>query len=156
MCVQKFKILDSDSYEGDDAVLCTYDVPVVEPPIYLQWLRTQILGLGGKIERRELSSLSEVYERHPLTMTIINASGLGSRTLGGVNDLKSHPIRGQNALVRSSQTGTLFYRTAGTQHTHIIPRPRQGVLICGGVFQVGKSYVSFQSDRSNIHAEVVR
>ncbi|KAF2716141.1 nucleotide-binding domain-containing protein [Polychaeton citri CBS 116435] len=134
-----FRFLEPTSYEGDDATVCTYDIPVIEPPIYLQWLRCEILALGGKIERRELSSLEEVFTKQPLTSIIVNASGLGSRTLGRVEDTKSHPIRGQNVLIRSGQTGTLFYRTAGTQQTHIIPRPRQGVLVCGGVFEVGKS-----------------
>ncbi|KAJ5701939.1 D-amino-acid oxidase [Penicillium malachiteum] len=114
----------------DDAFICSYKLPVVDCPAHLQWLKSQVTSLGGEIKRQEVASLSEIYAAYPQSTVILNASGLGARTLDGVNDAKSHPVRGQNVL--------LYYHTQGEQDTYIIPRPGSKLLVCGGVFQPGR------------------
>ncbi|KAJ5627331.1 FAD dependent oxidoreductase superfamily [Penicillium herquei] len=136
--VEDFEIVDPKEIKSDDAFICSYKLPVVDCPVHLQWLKSQVTSLGGEIKRQEVASLSEIYATYPRSTVIVNASGLGARTLDGVNDTKCHPVRGQNVLVRSDQTSKLYYRTQGEQDTYIIPRPGSKLLVCGGVFQPGR------------------
>ncbi|KAJ5720721.1 D-amino-acid oxidase [Penicillium malachiteum] len=136
--VEDFRIIEPRERRSDDAFICSYSLPVVDSPVHLQWLKSQVTSLGGEIKRQDIVSLSEIYAAYPQSTVIVNASGLGARTLDGVNDPKCHPVRGQTILVRSDQTSTLYYHTQDEQHTYIIPRPGSKLLVCGGVFQPGR------------------
>lgn len=125
--------MDADPVSGY-SYTCEYDTPVIDPPIYMPWLKAQFEKLGGKVERRAFSSLDEVYASYPRSAIIINATGVGSRNLGGVNDPKSFPDRGQNTLVASHDTRGLYFRV-GKEFSYVIPRPKSGILVCGGIHQ---------------------
>lgn len=132
--ISQFQTIDPQHVPAGYTYTCEYDTAVIDPPIYMPWLKAQFEKLGGKVLRREVVSLDEVYASFPQSAIIINASGLGSRDLGGVNDLHSFPDRGQNTLIASNDTQNLHFRI-GQEFTYIIPRPKSGILVCGGIHQ---------------------
>lgn len=107
---------------------------MIDPPIHLHWLQAQIESLGGSILRRTITSLDELYSSYPESCIFVNASGLGARDIGGIQDPKVFPDRGQNILISSKDTGT-SYSLKGDEYTYIIPRPLSNILVCGGIHQ---------------------
>ena len=110
--------------------------------MYTHWLWQQCLALGVSRERRTLSSLHEATTAQ--TAVIVNATGLGAKTLTDVRDEAVEPIRGQVVLVRAPGITTSVMdgpRTGEpTRSTYVIPRPNSGgQVICGGCYQVGST-----------------
>ncbi|KAL7409162.1 FAD dependent oxidoreductase [Mrakia frigida] len=109
------------------------------PATYLPWLLTQLNNLGVKIIRRKVESLEEAASFVAGNVhCVVNATGLGAASLGGVMDEECMPIRGQTVLARAPwltyglsvdgfKDGTFVY---------IIPRP-DGNVILGGTMDVG-------------------
>lgn len=109
----------------------TLTVPVIEMPVYLEYLLDRFTGAGGRVERREISSLDEVADE---ARVIVNCTGLGARRLLG--DATMTPIRGQ--IVRVSNPGVERFtldekNPAGV--TYIVPRSEDCIL--GGVAEEG-------------------
>lgn len=90
------------------------------------------------ILRHRVSSLDEAYSLLGPVSLVINATGLGSRTLLGVEDGLVHPIRGQTVTVRApSVVGCFGIKDpqSGGQQCYIIPRPGpEGHVTLGGTF----------------------
>jgi D-amino-acid oxidase len=94
----------------------------VEPSKYLKHLCERIKSLGGTLEQKKLTSLSDgamVSVQHRDTLTtahrpdfIVNCSGLGAKVLAG--DSKVFPVRGQILRVLPKQP---------TDSRHRISRP---------------------------------
>lgn len=102
------------------------DVPLVEPPRYLQYLKTQFEEKGGRIVQRELPSLDEIGPDNTL---IINCSGLGARELA--HDEGVFPIRGQTVRVDAPQIQQGFMDD--DSFTYIFPRKND--ILLGGISQ---------------------
>lgn len=102
------------------------DVPIIEPPKYLQILYNQFLENGGTIEEREIHTVDDLVDDYPL---IVNCSGVGARQVA--NDPQVYPIRGQTVVVSVPEI-TQAYMDDYT-FTYIFPRT-DGVLI-GGIAQ---------------------
>ena len=101
-----------------------FDLPVIQTPTYMPWLEHRVLALGVCLQVREASSLAEALEHCP---TLVNCTGLGSRTLARDTDL--HPVRGQ--LLRVAQGGMQRFwlnEHQGVHPTYIIPREHDVVL----------------------------
>jgi D-amino-acid oxidase len=62
-------------------------------------LQSQALSKGIKLERRSVSSISELLSSHPTTSLVLNATGLGALKLTDVLDTTMYPTRGQTVLV---------------------------------------------------------
>ena len=105
------------------------DVPMVAPPIYLQFLHDQFLAAGGAIEQRAVESLDEFATTPGI---VVNCSGVGARELA--RDDAVYPIRGQTLLIDAPEI-TLGYMD-NEAVDHIFPRA-DGVLI-GGIKTVGE------------------
>ncbi len=107
------------------------EVPLIETPIYMQYLMTQFQTLGGVIEQREVTDLTAVADQYPL---IVNCTGLGAREL--VGDEALYPIRGQIMRV-TAVTGLRAWIDEHSDRglTYIIPR--QDGIILGGTAQEG-------------------
>jgi D-amino-acid oxidase len=102
------------------------DVPLVEPPRYLNYLQSQFEQNGGQIIERELQSLDEITGSCPI---IVNCSGVGAREL--VNDAQVYPIRGQTILIDAPEIQQAFMDD--NTFTYIFPR-KDGVVL-GGIAQ---------------------
>ena len=108
-----------------------FTTAVVETPIYLEWLRARVHALGGRIERRAITTLDEALRECP---RVINCAGLGARELAG--DRLLHPVRGQVVRVENpGLTRVWIDEHSGPAITYIVPRSRDVVL--GGTWQEG-------------------
>ena len=99
------------------------DVPIVAPPLYLDYLQNQFESASGVIETRMARSLPEVADEAPV---IVNCSGVGARQLAA--DESVYPIRGQTMLVAAPQIREGFMYSGDI--IHIFPRA-DGVLLGG-------------------------
>jgi D-amino-acid oxidase len=146
--LDQFKILkDAAEVPGEWPEGYIYSSYVLNAPLYLQHLHKNLVAKGVPVIRKRITSLDELYnlpEVGPVD-TVINASGLGARSLLGVEDREAYPIRGQTVLVRSDVKvclmGTVRSPDKGThkkpsESFYIIPRPGSAnAVIVGGCFQ---------------------
>lgn len=110
----------------------------LNPPRYLAHLASSLRSRGVPILRHPVSSLDEAYALLGPVSLVINATGLGSRTLLGVEDMLVHPIRGQTVTVRAPAVVGCFGNKDPLpegQQCVIIPRPGpEGHVTLGGTF----------------------
>lgn len=138
-----FRALRPDELPGD--FLCGYacEVPLVETPRFMPWLRDRLESLGVIFEARRLSSLAELTGE----ARIVNASGLGAREL--VGDEALFPIRGQLLKVawdpaEALRLPVLACDDDAARPCYIIPR--SDGLILGGTAQKGDGELSARAD----------
>jgi hypothetical protein len=105
-----------------------FDGMIVEPPIYLPAMLTDVRVAGGKVVVREMKSLDEV--RGLPEKLVFNCTGLGAKALFGDEELT--PIRGQLTFLLPQPEVT--YATL-YQNTYMFSR-RDGVLL-GGTHERG-------------------
>ena len=105
-----------------------FDGMLVEPPIYLPAMLTDVRIAGGKIVVQELKSLEEV-RRLPEKL-VFNCTGLGAKALFGDEELT--PIRGQLTILLPQPEVT--YATV-YENTYMFSR-RDGVVL-GGTHEMG-------------------
>jgi D-amino-acid oxidase len=68
---------------------------VIDTSVYMSYLVTWFLSLGGMLERREVNEIGEALE---FSDTVVNCTGLGSRKLFA--DETVYPVRGQIVKVK--------------------------------------------------------
>lgn len=102
-----------------------FDAPVVEMPVYLDWLADRVEELGGTVTRQVLSALPSGGD------VVVDASGLGARLLGG--DRSVLPVRGQ--VVRLAQWGLEEAWLDGSGPTYLVPRAHD--VVVGGTADQG-------------------
>ncbi|KAM3424069.1 hypothetical protein BST61_g11380 [Cercospora zeina] len=116
----------------------------INTAIYLPYLVSELLKRGSVIKRGVLKHISEAANLHhsgrPADL-IVNATGLASLTLGGVEDKKVYPARGQIVLVRN-EPGHMA-STSGTddgddEACYIMQRAAGGGTVLGGCLQAGQ------------------
>jgi len=105
-----------------------FDGMIVEPPIYLPAMLTDVRIAGGKVVVREMKSLDEV--RGLREKLVFNCTGLGAKALFG--DEEMTPIRGQLTFLVPQPEVT--YATS-YENTYMFSR-RDGVLL-GGTHEMG-------------------
>ena len=69
---------------------------VVEPNIYMDYIMNNFKQLGGKIVQKDIQNIDDILKSE--FQTIVNCTGLGSRTL--FNDKKVYSVRGQLVTIR--------------------------------------------------------
>ncbi|KAJ3408715.1 hypothetical protein HDV05_004773 [Chytridiales sp. JEL 0842] len=125
----------------------TFETVTINCPKYLDWLLSKFKSLDGKLVHAELSHIQDTLKYAKKTEIIVNCTGFGSRTLGGVMDYNIYPTRGQTVLVRAPQVkrtiGTALstgaYRPTKQSEeeskvTYVIPR-EDGVVVLGGTYE---------------------
>jgi D-amino-acid oxidase len=124
----EIKDLPVESHPFGTKQVRQFDGMIVEPPIYLPAMLTDIRIAGGKIMVREMKSLDEV--RGLREKLVFNCTGLGGKALFGDEELT--PIRGQLTFLVSQPEVT--YATS-YENTYMFSR-RDGVLL-GGTHEMG-------------------
>ena len=106
-----------------------YRLMLIEPPIYLAALLSDVRAAGARIVETELSpaSMAAVDED-----VVVNCTGLGAAALFGDRDLV--PIKGQLTILEP-QPGIDYAVKSTTEDLYMFPR-RDGVLL-GGSHQRG-------------------
>jgi len=106
----QFRLLESSELRGYDRGIC-YTSVCINPAIYLPWLIIRCLAAGVQVQRQTLNHISEAFVLDSSSTTprladlVVNCTGLSAKTLGGVQDAKMYPIRGQTLLVRNEAAG---------------------------------------------------
>ncbi|CAM3696369.1 FAD-dependent oxidoreductase [Nocardioides marinus] len=107
----------------------SFTAPVVEMPVYLDWLSSRVAELGGTVTRLNLSALPTGADGVDL---VVDCGGLGSRHLAG--DPSVVPVRGQ--VVRVAQVGIERWTLDADGPTYVVPRSRD--VVVGGTDQEGE------------------
>ncbi len=100
-------------------------LPLVEMPVYLNYLTERFAAAGGRIELgTTISSLAELADEAPL---IVNCSGLGAAELTGDDSLT--PVRGQHVIVDNPGLEEFFIEAPFTlEWVEYWPYPNHVVL----------------------------
>jgi D-amino-acid oxidase len=104
----------------------SFTTPVIEMPVYLDWLAGRVAELGGTITRLGLRALPQGGD------VVVNCSGLGARLLGA--DRTVVPVRGQ--VVYVEQVGVDRWWLDGAGPTYVVPREHD--VVVGGTDQEGE------------------
>lgn len=130
--VPTFRRARADELPSGYADGFVFDIPVIEMPIYLQYLANRIEALGGTIATRGLRTIDEALDAGD---SVVNCAGLGAREL--VLDRELFAVRGQ--VVRVSRAGieeVLFDSYGPGGPTYIVPRGEDCIL--GGTAEEGR------------------
>ena len=102
------------------------DVPVVESPVYLQFLHDQFVTNGGIIEQRDVRDLDEVADDATL---IVNCTGVWAKHVA--DDPSVYPIRGQTVVIRAPDIRVGYM----DDHSWTYLFPREDNVLIGGIAQ---------------------
>lgn len=108
-----------------------FTVPVVEMPVYLDYLMDRFVASGGEVERSAVPTLEEAAEGSD---AVVNCTGLGARKL--LDDKEMVPIRGQVVRVRNPGVDRFLLdedNPGGV--TYVVPRSEDCIL--GGTAEEG-------------------
>jgi D-amino-acid oxidase len=105
-------------------------IPVIDVPIFMPYLREQVLSKGARIWIRELSGTTELFPEFDL---VVNCSGVWARYL--VNDKSVFPIRGQVVRISKSPEINIPTRIYQKQDEFTLILPRSNDCILGGTGQ---------------------
>ncbi|KAK1921030.1 hypothetical protein DB88DRAFT_501974 [Papiliotrema laurentii] len=116
---------------------------IIHAPKYILHLASLLRSKNVPIVRTRLSSLDEAYDIPSIgpVSLVVNATGLGSFSLIGVEDPKAHPARGQTVLVRAPRAKRCIMNTESfmgdddaAKPAYIIPRPGCDEVVLGGTY----------------------
>ncbi|KAF9486248.1 D-amino-acid oxidase [Pholiota conissans] len=121
----------------------TFTTVTIDVPIYLNYLLMRFCAQGGRVLRGSIQHINQLLEggtrlfpgggaHDPLPEAVIVCIGLGARFLGGIEDKKMYPIRGQTVLIRAPWVRFGRTETLGVgASTYIIPRRSSDVIVGG-------------------------
>ncbi|KAH8808564.1 putative FAD dependent oxidoreductase [Xylogone sp. PMI_703] len=124
----EFRYLDSKDLPPETAAGVKYKSLGINPIFFLPWIKKQLDAKGVKFIRKEISSIEEARKLTGARV-IVNASGVGAKSLAGDEEVK--PVRGQTMFVKTDFE-ELFIRE-GREYTYVIPRSGSGGVIMGGI-----------------------
>ncbi|KAL5318850.1 hypothetical protein ACEPPN_013917 [Leptodophora sp. 'Broadleaf-Isolate-01'] len=110
---------------------------VVNVQVYLPWLQNECLRKGIQIHRKSIPSITSITTTYPHAKAIFNCTGLGSYSLGDVEDKTMYPTRGQVMLVETPTVPLtrMYFRSpqrVNKDTTYVFPRNPGGGVILGG------------------------
>jgi D-amino-acid oxidase len=109
-----------------------YTAPLIDMPVYLTYLKDRLLGAGGSIRLGRIASLAEAAALAP---RVVNATGVGSRTL--VPDESVYPIRGQLVITQNPGLTEWFSEDTGESSNLTHWYPHNETLALGGLALAG-------------------
>jgi hypothetical protein len=142
MVKQETDLTNDPKKPHKDAVYsASFDTVTIDTPIYLKYLLDQAISQGITVIKAPVRHIDQVVEggSYPFTLkgsprppaAIFNCTGLGARSLGGVEDKDVVAIRGQIMLLNAPwvRTGLTVIppEGSGEDWTHWFPR-RSGVV----------------------------
>jgi len=128
-----FRILSQDELPPGIDSATAFTSVCINTSIYLPYLAGQCLKAGVKLKRGIVAHLDDAAGLHasgkPATI-IVNCTGLGARSLGGVDDQSVFPARGQIVLVRNEPNvmcGVSGTDDSGDECVYIMQRAAGGI-----------------------------
>lgn len=98
---------------------------VINPVVYLPWLLKQFLNMGGRCQKRNIHSLSEVVDDVDI---VVNCTGIRAKEL--TRDQSLIASRGHNLIVKAPQIRQTMSMETKSSYTYIIPRS-DGTVVLG-------------------------
>lgn len=100
-------------------------------------LQNECLRKGIQIHRKSIPSITSITTTYPHAKAIFNCTGLGSYSLGDVEDKTMYPTRGQVMLVETPTVPLtrMYFRSpqrVNKDTTYVFPRNPGGGVILGG------------------------
>ncbi|EIW64128.1 nucleotide-binding domain-containing protein [Trametes versicolor FP-101664 SS1] len=149
--VRDFRILRKDELPDGTHAGVGFQTVSVWPQAYLPWLKSELEARDVEFVRKRVATLGEAAALAGPNGVLVNATGLGARSLIGLEDKDVYPIRGQtivisNPNVREFMCTELTSAEDGNA-TYIIPRPAPGgwTTILGGKYQKDNWDTSFSA-----------
>ncbi|KAJ5514605.1 hypothetical protein N7463_004157 [Penicillium fimorum] len=127
--VPNFRFLPKDQLPKGAKVGITYTTVVLNPNIFLPWLKQNLESTGVKFKRMNLSSLADA--RHIGHDILVNATGSGPKYLDDLKDDNMELLKGQIMIIKSDYKKS-FMRDDGKDYTYVIPR-LDGTVVLGGI-----------------------
>ncbi|ERS99603.1 hypothetical protein HMPREF1624_02963 [Sporothrix schenckii ATCC 58251] len=148
--VPGYRSLEPAEIPGGYDFGATFQSICINVPLYLQWLVGQCLQHGVNFRRQCLAHLNDAWTGPGVSSRtiVVNCTGLGAATLGGVQDDRVVPSRGQILLVQNElidpstgEPGSMIV-TSGSDDSpdelcYIMQRPAGGGTVVGGCYQAG-------------------
>lgn len=103
-----------------------FTVPLIDMPVYLQYLLDRFQQAGGVVERATIQSLNAVEH----ASAIINCAGLAGGDLAG--DPGVQPIRGQHVVVKNPGITEFFSEDTGLSPDLLCIYPHGETVVLGG------------------------
>ena len=104
-----------------------FTAPVVEMPVYLDWLAARVLAAGGSITRLNLHGLPRPGDGGP--DAVVDCSGIGAKFLAA--DPALRPVQGQVVLVEQVGLERWWLESVAEEGpTYVVPRSRD--IVVGG------------------------
>ncbi|CDO73023.1 hypothetical protein BN946_scf185007.g77 [Trametes cinnabarina] len=150
--VRDFRILDKDELPANMKAGVGFQTVSVCPDAYLPWLKSELLARGVEFIRRRVFTLGEAAALAGPNGVLINATGLGARSLIGLEDKDVFPIRGQTVVIDNPKVHefmcTELTNSDDGNATYIIPRPSPNgfTTILGGKYQKDNWDTSFSAE----------
>jgi D-amino-acid oxidase len=120
---QEYKI-DTDKIPVGYVSAWKYAVPIIDMPVYLDYLLLKFLAIGGSIISRTVFSLSELTD---FRIPLVNCSGLASRVLADDNSVT--PSKGQLVVLENPGISEFFAeRGDGPSLLYVLPQGAKVVL----------------------------
>ena len=114
----------------------------INTPIYLSWLVGQCCKNGVVLKRGVFKHIAEAAHAHHSggkADVVVNCTGLSSKFLGGVQDNKLRPARGQVVVVRNDPgfmiATSVLEEDMEDEKLYMMTRAAGGGTILGGCFQ---------------------
>lgn len=129
--IRNFRLLRADELPEGVSWGCGYDTWCVNPMVYCAWLLRRFAQAGGKIQRKELRCVEEVWgiREFAEVRVVVNCSGVG------FNDPDVFITRGQTCLVAEPCNVTVTRQNTDGTWTFCVPRGFNGGTIIGGTKQ---------------------
>lgn len=125
-----------------------FTVPLIDMPLYLQYLLQRFRETGGTMQRQFVSSLDEIDYGD----AIVNCAGLGAGELAA--DAGVRPIRGHNVVVKNPGITEFFSEDTGLSPDLLCIYPHGETVVLGGTAIEGEA--SLEEDPVEARAIVER
>jgi D-amino-acid oxidase len=103
-----------------------FTVPLIDMPVYLDYLQRRLADAGARVEQRRLRSLPEASP----AAAIVNCTGIGAHDL--VPDPELRPIRGQHVVVTNPGLTEFFSEDTGLSPDLLCIYPHGDTVVLGG------------------------
>lgn len=108
-----------------------FTAPVLDMPVYLEYLRSRFVSAGGRIETGTVRTL-DAGDPHAV---LVNCAGFGARSL--VPDPDVTPTRGQHVVVDNPGITEFFTEDSGASPDLLCVYPQGDRVMLGGTAVVG-------------------
>lgn len=130
--VPDLAVLDTPQLPNGFAAGVRYTVPVLDMPVYLDYLLNRLRRAKGSVEEGHADSLADFAGRAPI---IVNCAGIGAHGL--VPDDTVYPIRGQLLVVENPGLTEWFSEDTGDSPDLTHWCPHGDAVVLGGQAAVG-------------------